>query len=187
MEYRAHVQRFGLELWFNVKRHWSVSFKRLLWRVKKCRRGAWERQTKWEYCESALYSCHYHYMSSINCSLCTLKTALLQLEIWTVSELLKICRWKDPFRMKNWWEDYFCCEIIWYCGVLTFTHRISRQILNLLSENKDNFLTSQTSTGNLSSYSTIYADEYSFQTPTASVCKENKCVSDTISWTQTGC
>lgn len=106
---------------------------------------------------------------------------------WTVSELLKICRWKDPFRMKNWWEHYFCCEIIWYCGVLTFTYRISTQILNLFSENKDNFLTPKTSTGNLSSYSTIYGDEYSFQTPTTSVCKENKRVSDTISWTQTSC
>lgn len=52
---------------------------------------------------------------------------------------------------------------------------------------KDNFLTTKITAYNHSSYSTVHVDKSSFQTPMASVCKQNKCVSDKISSTPASC
>lgn len=52
---------------------------------------------------------------------------------------------------------------------------------------EDNFLTTKIAAYNLSSYSTIHVDESSSQTPLASVCKQNKRVSDKISSIPASC
>lgn len=64
----------------------------------ECCRCAWEGDIEWEHCESAFYSRHYRCASSANCCLCTPETPFVQSAIWTVSELLKIRRWKESFQ-----------------------------------------------------------------------------------------